>query len=61
MLLITEPSEPQLYTIDVKPPPKINELIAAVYNISIDLLLHQLIAVKITSVCKLPTSLQNLG
>src|SRR6266576_5603538 len=46
---------------DLKPPPKINKLIAAVYNISIDLLLYQLIAAKTASVRKLPTSLQNLG
>ena len=61
MLPITELPAPQLYTMDLEPPPKINKLITAVYNISIDLLLHQLIAAKITSVRKLPTSLQNLG
>ena len=46
---------------DLEPPPKINKLIAAVYDISIDLLLYQLIAAKTASVRKLPTSLQNLG
>ena len=61
MLPIIEPFIPQLHAIDLEPPPKINKLIATIYNISIDLLLHQLIAVKTASVCKLPTSLQNLG
>ena len=42
---------------DLEPPPEIDELITAIYDISIDPLLHQLIAAKTTSVCKLPTSL----
>jgi len=46
---------------DLKPLPKINKLIAAVYNISINPSLHQLITAKTASVRKLPTSLQNLG
>jgi len=45
----------------LKPPPKINKLIAAVYNISINLLLHQLITTKTIGACKPPTSLRNLG
>ena len=61
MLPIIELFTPQLYVTDLKPPPKINELIAAVYDISIDLLLYQLITVKTASVYKLLTSLQNLG
>jgi len=46
---------------DLKPPPKINKLITAAYNISINPLLHQLIAAKTASARKPPTSLQNLG
>jgi len=46
---------------DLKPPPKINKLIAAVYNISINPLLHQFIAAKTASARKPPTSLRNLG
>ena len=57
MLPITELSIPQLYAIDLEPPPKINKLIAAAYNISIDLLLHQLIAIKTVGTRKPPTSL----
>jgi len=42
---------------DLKPPPKINKLIAAVYNISINPLLYQLITIKTAGICKLPISL----
>ncbi len=61
MLPTIELSIPQLYAIDLKPPPEINKLITAVYDTSIDPLLYQLITAKTASVCKLPTSLQNLG
>jgi len=61
MLPTIKLSVPQLYITDLEPPPKINKLITAIYNISIDPLLHQLIAAKTASVYKLPTSLRNLG
>ena len=61
ILPITELSIPQLYTIDLEPPPKINKLITAIYDTSIDPLLYQLITAKTASIYKLPTSLQNLG
>ena len=57
MLPIIELSVPQLHATDLKPPPKINKLIAATYNTSIDPLLYQLITAKTASVHKLPTSL----
>ncbi len=57
MLLMTELPIPQFHAIDLELPPKINKLIAAAYNISIDPLLYQLITAKTASVCKLPTSL----
>ena len=40
MLPITELFAPQFYAIDLEPPPEINELITAVYDISIDPLLY---------------------
>ena len=40
MLPIIELTVLQLYTIELKLPPKINKLITTVYNTSIDLLLH---------------------
>ena len=56
-----KPTVSQLYTIELKSPPKIDELIIIVYNTSIDPLLHQLIAVKTVSIYTLLTNLQSLG
>jgi hypothetical protein len=47
----------QLYIIELKLPPKINKLITMAYNTFVDLLLHQLIAVKTASTCMLLTNL----
>ena len=54
---MTEPTVPQLYTIELELSPKINELITTAYNTSINLLLYQLIAAKTTSAYILPTNL----
>ena len=61
MLPTIKLSTPQLYAIDLEPPPEINKFITAVYNTSINPLLHQLITAKTAGVYKLPTSLWNLG
>jgi len=57
MLPMIELSAPQLYATDLEPPSEIDKLIAAVYNVSINPLLHQLITVKTAGVCKPLTSL----
>ena len=40
MLPMMEPTVPQLYTTELELPSKINKLITAIYNTSINLLLH---------------------
>ena len=40
MLPIMELTVPQLYTIELESPPKINKLITTAYNTSVDLLLY---------------------
>jgi len=57
MLSIIEPTIPQLYTIELELPPKINKLITTAYNTSINLLLYQLVTVKTASAYTLPTNL----
>ena len=57
MLPITKPTVSQLYITELKSPPEINKLITIVYNTSVDLLLHQFIAVKTAGACMLPINL----
>ena len=57
ILPTTELIVSQLYITELESPPEIDELITIVYNTSVDLLLHQLIAVKTASACTLPTNL----
>ena len=57
ILPIIKPTVSQLYTIKLKSPLKIDELITIAYNTFVDLLLYQLIAVKTTSTRILPTNL----
>ena len=61
MLPITKPTVPQLCTIKLELPPKINKLITTAYNTSVDPLLHQLIAAKTAGARTLPTNLRSLG
>ena len=50
---MTELTVSQLYIIELESPPEINKLITTVYDTFVDLLLHQLIAVKTTGACML--------
>ena len=61
ILPIIKPTVSQLYIIELELPPEINELIITVYNISVDLLLYQLIAAKTAGAYILLTNLQSLG
>jgi len=57
ILPITKPIIPQLYTIELESPPKINEPITTAYDTFINLLLYQLITIKTANTYTLPTNL----
>jgi hypothetical protein len=57
MLPITKPTVLQLCITELESPPEINKLITTAYSAFVDLLLHQLIAVKTASAYTLPTNL----
>ena len=57
ILPITKPTVSQFYIIELKSPPKIDKLITIVYDTFVNLLLHQLIAVKTTGTYILPINL----
>ena len=57
ILSIIELTVPQLYTIELELPSKIDELITMAYNTSVNPLLHQLITIKTASARTLLTNL----
>ena len=57
MLFMIKSTVFQFYITELESPPEINELITTVYDTSVDLLLHQLIAVKTAGACMLFTNL----